>query len=59
VLAHDISTSAPDANRRNVLAALRRVEVAELLRVITTLRVEGLLSDAEYHAKRRHLVDVH
>jgi hypothetical protein len=41
------------------LSALRGVEVAELLRVITTLHVDGLLSDAEYRATRQRLVASH
>jgi hypothetical protein len=38
------------------LSAVRGVEVAELLRVITTLHVDGLLSDTEYRATRHRLV---
>jgi hypothetical protein len=41
------------------LSALRGVEVAELLRVITTLHVDGLLSDAEYRVTRQRLVASH
>jgi hypothetical protein len=41
------------------LSALRGVEVAELLRVITTLHVDGLLSDAEYQVTRQRLVTSH
>jgi hypothetical protein len=44
-------------SRRPVgLAALRGVEVAELLRVITTLHLDGMLSDAEYQVARQRLV---
>lgn len=38
------------------LSAVRGVEVAELLRVITSLHRDGLLSDAEYQVSRRRLM---
>ena len=48
-----------NADRPIGLSALRGVEVAELLRVVTTLHLEGLLSDAEYRVKRQRLVAWH
>ncbi len=53
------ASPAIDARRPIGLSAVRGVEVAELLRVITTLHVEGLLSDAEYRVKRQLLVAQH
>jgi hypothetical protein len=41
------------------LSALREIEVAELLRAISTLHLDGLLSDAEYQDTRRRLVASH
>jgi len=43
------------ADRTVGLAAARDVEAAELLRVVAALRNDGLLTEAEYSAKRRHL----
>jgi hypothetical protein len=56
VAAHSTATSASNARRPVGLSALRGVEVAELLRVITTLHLDGLLSDAEYQVTRQRLV---
>jgi hypothetical protein len=53
------TTSAANARWPVGLSALRGVEVAELLRVITTLHVDGLLSDAEYRVTRQRLVASH
>jgi hypothetical protein len=55
------STASPaaDASRTTGLSALREIEVAELLRAISTLHVDGLLSDAEYQDTRRRLVASH
>jgi hypothetical protein len=55
VLARDTASPETDIDRPIGLAALRGVEVAELLRVITTLHGEGLLSDAEYQVSRHRL----
>ncbi len=41
------------------MSALREIEVAELLRAISTLHVDGLLSDAEYQDTRQRLVASH
>ena len=54
MLAH--TKSPVNADRSIGLSALRGVEVAELLRVITALHCEGLLTEAEYHLKRQGLV---
>ena len=54
MLAH--TTSPVNADRSIGLSALRGVEAAELLRVITALHCEGLLTEAEYHLKRQRLV---
>ena len=54
--AHSTASSAANAHRPAGLSALRGIEVAELLRVITTLHVDGLLSDTEYQATRQRLV---
>ena len=56
---HSTASSTATAVRPTGLAALRGVEVAELLRVITTLHVDGLLSDAEYRLTRQRLVASH
>jgi hypothetical protein len=56
VPAHSTTSSASNARRPVGLSALRGVEVAELLRVITTLHLDGLLSDAEYQVTRQRLV---
>ncbi len=56
---HSTASSAANARRPAGLSALRGVEVAELLRVITTLHVDGLLSDTEYQVTRRRLVTSH
>ncbi len=55
---HRTASSAP-ACWPSGLSALRSVEVAELLRVITTLHLDGLLSDTEYQATRQRLVASH
>lgn len=47
------------ANPSTGLSALRGIEIAELLRVIAALHVEGLLTDAEYRLTRRRLVALH
>jgi hypothetical protein len=55
------STAFSTANNRwpTGLSALRGVEIAELLRVVTSLHVDGLLSDTEYQATRQRLVASH
>jgi hypothetical protein len=57
----DYSTapSATNTRRPSGLSALRGVEVAELLRAITTLHLDGLLSDTEYQVTRERLVASH
>jgi hypothetical protein len=50
------ASSAANAGQPAGLSTLRRVEVAELLRVVTTLHLDGLLSDAEYQVSRQRLV---
>jgi hypothetical protein len=50
------ASSAANAGQPTGLSTLRRVEVAELLRVVTTLHLDGLLSDAEYQVSRQRLV---
>jgi hypothetical protein len=59
VSTRNAAPSLVDANRSVGLSALRGVEVAELLRVVTTLHLEGLLSDDEYRAKRQRLIALH
>jgi hypothetical protein len=56
---HSTAPSTATAGRPTGLSALRGVEVAELLRVITTLHVDGLLSDAEYRVTRQRLITAH
>ena len=56
---HSTASSAANARRPAGLSALRGVEVAELLRVITTLHLDGLLSDTEYQVTRQRLVTWH
>lgn len=56
---HSTASSTATAARPTGSSALRGVEVAELLRVITTLHVDGLLSDAEYRVTRQRLVASH
>jgi hypothetical protein len=56
VLACPTLPSAADTDRPIGLSAVRGVEVAELLRVITTLHLEGLLSDAEYRLTQQRLI---
>lgn len=57
--AHTTAPSAANAYQPVGLSALRGLEVAELLRVITTLHVDGLLSDTEYQVTRQRLVASH
>lgn len=45
-----------DTEPRTGLAAVRGVEAAELLRVVTSLRLDGLLTEAEYRTKRQRLL---
>jgi hypothetical protein len=59
VPAHTTAPSAANAYQPAGLSALRGLEVAELLRVITTLHVDGLLSDTEYQVTRQRLVASH
>ena len=54
--ASSTATSAANTRWPTGVSALRGVEVAELLRVITTLHVDGLLSDTEYRVTRQRLV---
>jgi hypothetical protein len=56
VSTHSTASSAETTRWPAGLSALRGVEVAELLRVITTLHLDGLLSDTEYQATRQRLV---
>jgi hypothetical protein len=60
VAEHSTASSATATTRWPAgVSALRGVEVAELLRVITTLHVDGLLSDTEYQVTRQRLVTWH
>ena len=56
MIASSNASSAATDRRPTGLSAVRGVEVAELLRVITTLHLDGLLSDTEYRATRQRLV---
>ncbi len=56
---HSTASSATTARWPAGLSALRGVEVAELLRVTTTLHLDGLLSDTEYQVTRQRLVAPH
>jgi len=43
------------ADRPAGFASLRGLEVQELLRAVSALRLDGVLTEAEYRAKRRRL----
>ena len=47
------------ANRPFSCADERNIEVEVLLQAFTALRRDGILSDAEYEAKRRRLAEQH
>ena len=53
------ASSAVNPDRPTGLRAVRAVEAAELLRVVTSLHLEGLLSDTEYQVARHRLVAQH
>jgi hypothetical protein len=53
------ATPAVDADRAVGLSTVRGIEVAELLRVITALHLDGLLTDAEFRTSRQRLVARH
>jgi len=44
-----------DADRSVGLSSLRHLEAEELLRAVTALHLDGMLSEAEYQAKRQRL----
>jgi hypothetical protein len=56
---HSTASSVANARQSAGLSALRGVEVAELLRVVATLHLDGLLSDTEYQLTRQRLVTSH
>jgi hypothetical protein len=54
VLVHHPGAMA-EADRPVGMASLRGIETEVLLRAITALRAAGMLSEAEYQAKRQRL----
>jgi hypothetical protein len=58
VSVHRLPSPATTADRPVGLSSLRGIEAAELLRVITALRRDGMLTESEYQAKRRRLIAV-
>lgn len=59
-MAPQVASSTVETRDRPVgLSSVRGIEAAELLRVITALRRDGMLTEAEYQAKRHRLIARH
>jgi hypothetical protein len=48
-----------DADRPTSVSSLRGLEARELLRAVTALHLDGMLSEAEFQAKRQRLIAWH
>lgn len=48
-----------DADRPTSVSSVRGLEAQELLRAVTALHLDGMLSEAEFQAKRQRLIAWH